>query len=85
MTEKYEYKCIVYQEALLGSILLGESKVDPDRFGDFLNRHAAQGWRVRTMERENRRTLLFFNREAFLVVLERPMGGGVRLNENSSF
>lgn len=81
MTDKFEYKCIIYQEALLGSILLGESKVDPDRFTDFLNRHAAQGWRVRAMERENRRTLLFFNREAFLVVLERPFGGSALAND----
>jgi hypothetical protein len=74
MTQKYEYKTVIYQEPLLGSILLGEAKVDPERFTDFLNRNAAQGWRVRTMERENRRALLFFNREAFLVVLEREVG-----------
>jgi hypothetical protein len=73
MSQKYEYKAIVYQEPLLGSILLGESKIDPERFSDFLNRNAAQGWRVRTMERENRRALLLFNREAFLVVLEREV------------
>lgn len=71
--QKYEYKTIIYQEPLLGSILLGEAKVDPERLTDFLNRNAAQGWRVRTMERENRRALLFFNREAFLIVLEREI------------
>ena len=35
---------------MLGSLLLGASKVDPVRFTDFLNKNAAQGWRVVTME-----------------------------------
>ncbi|MCB1747481.1 MAG: DUF4177 domain-containing protein [Gammaproteobacteria bacterium] len=69
-----EYKVIIYQEGLLGSVVLGQSKVDPERFSDFLNRHAAEGWRVVTMEREARRTLLFWQREAFMVVLERARG-----------
>ncbi len=66
-----EYKVVLYREGMLGSLFLGSSKVDPERFSDFLNRNADQGWRVVTMEREERRMLLFFNREAFLVVLER--------------
>ncbi len=73
MAQKYEYKTVIYQESLLGSVLLGESKVAPERLTDFLNRHAAQGWRVRTLERENRRALLFFNREAFVILLEREL------------
>jgi hypothetical protein len=68
---KYEYKTIIYSEGLIGSILLGESKVDPERLTETLNDYGRQGWRVVTMERENRRSLLFFNREAFLIVLER--------------
>lgn len=66
-----EYKVIIYQEGLIGSLFFGQSKVDPERFTDFLNRHARDGWRVVTMERESRRTLLFWEREAFMVVLER--------------
>jgi hypothetical protein len=71
MTQTREYKVILYREGMLGSLILGSSKVDPERFSDFLNRNAAQGWRVVTMEKEIRRMLLFFKREAFLVVLER--------------
>lgn len=71
---KYEYKTIIYSEGLLGSILLGESKVDPERLTETLNEYGRQGWRVVTMERENRRSLLLFNREAFLIVLERQLG-----------
>lgn len=68
-----EYKVILYREGLIGSIFLGESRVDPVRFSGFLNEHAGQGWRVVTMERETRRELLFFKRESFLVILERDM------------
>ena len=66
-----EYKVVIYQEALLGSLVLGQSKVDPIRFSAFLNDNAADGWRVVTMEKEIRRMLLFFKREAFMVVMER--------------
>lgn len=66
-----EYKVVLYREGMLGSLFLGSSKVDPIRFTDFLNRNADQGWRVVTMEKETRRMLLFFEREAFLVVMER--------------
>lgn len=71
---KYEYKTVIYSEGLIGSILLGESKVDPERLTEMLNEYGRQGWRVVTMERENRRSLLVFNREAFLIVLERQIG-----------
>jgi hypothetical protein len=66
-----EYKVVIYQEGVLGSFLLGQSKVNPVKFSTFLNANAAEGWSVVTMEREIRRMLLFFKREAFLVVLQR--------------
>ncbi|MEY5025768.1 MAG: hypothetical protein RLZZ244_1296 [Verrucomicrobiota bacterium] len=66
-----EYKAVIYQESMLGSLVLGESKVDPVRLTEFLNRHASQGWEVKTMEREIRRMLLFFKREALVFILER--------------
>lgn len=66
-----QYQVVIYQEGLLGSLFLGQSKVDPERFSEFLNRQAEKGWRVVTMEREIRRTLLLWSREAFLVVMER--------------
>jgi Domain of unknown function (DUF4177) len=66
-----EYKAVVYREGMLGSLLLGGSKVDPERFSEFLNKNAAQGWRVVTMEKDVRRMLLFWSREAYLVIMER--------------
>lgn len=66
-----QYKVIIYQEGMLGSLLLGASKVDPVRFTDFLNKNAAQGWRVVTMEKDIRRMLLLWRREGYVVVMER--------------
>jgi len=66
-----EYKVTLYQEGMLGSLLLGASKVDPEKFSDFLNRNAREGWRVITMEKDIRRMLLFWSRESYLVIMER--------------
>ena len=66
-----EYKVVIYQEGMLGSLLLDGSKVDPIRFSEFLNAQAQQGWRVQTMEKDIRRMLLFFKREAYVVVMGR--------------
>lgn len=71
MTQKFEYKVVIYRESMLGSLFLAGSKVDPLKFSDFLNKNGEEGWEVTTMEREIRRMLLFFKREAFLVVLKR--------------
>lgn len=68
-----DYRVVIYREGMLGSIFLGASKVNPERFANFLNEHASEGYKVITMERESRRTLLFFKREAFLVVMEKDI------------
>ena len=73
MTQKFEYKVAIYREGLLGSLFLGSSKVDPVKFSEFLNKNGAEGWEVITMEREIRRMLLFFSREAFLVVMKKAV------------
>lgn len=72
--QKYEYKVVLYREPLLGSILLGGARVNPERFSNFLNSNAEDGWEVVTMEKESRRELLFFKREAFLTVMQREAG-----------
>ncbi|MBP9955757.1 DUF4177 domain-containing protein [Geopseudomonas guangdongensis] len=66
-----EYKVTLYQEGMLGSLLLGASKVDPEKFSAFLNRNAREGWKVITMEKDIRRMLLFWSRESYLVIMER--------------
>lgn len=69
-TKMKQYKVVIYQEGMLGSMLLGSSKVDPVRFTDFLNKNASQGWRVVTMEKDIRRMLLR-KREAYLDIMEK--------------
>lgn len=69
--QKYEYKVTIYREPLLGSIFLGGSRVNPVRYSEFLNKNAVEGWEVVTMERESRRELIFFSREAFLTIMKR--------------
>lgn len=66
-----EYKVVIYQEGMLGSLVLGASKVNPIRFTEFLNANAADGWRVVTMEKDIRRMLLLWKREAFIVIMAR--------------
>lgn len=66
-----EYKAVVYQEGMISSILLGSAKVDPERLSRFLNDNAREGWRVITMEKDIRRTLLLWTREAYLIIMER--------------
>lgn len=68
-----QYKVVIYREGMLGSLFFGASKVDPVRFSEFLNKNAAEGWRVVTMEKDVRRMLLVSKREAYLVVLERDV------------
>jgi hypothetical protein len=66
-----EYKVVIYQESTLGSLVLGDSKVNPVKFSEFLNKYSAKGWSVKTMEKDIRRMLLFWNKEAYVVVLGR--------------
>ena len=68
---QYEYKVGIYRENMLGSLFLAGSKVDPIKFSNFLNLNGEEGWEVVAMEREIRRMLLFFKREAFLVIMKR--------------
>ncbi len=68
-----EYKIFLYAESAISSILFNSAKVNPRRLTEALNKEAREGWVVKAMERENRRTALFFSREAFLFVLEREL------------
>jgi hypothetical protein len=74
MRDVFEYKVVIYREPLLGSIFLGGSRVDPVRYSEFLNDNGKDGWEAITMERETRRELIFFKREAFLTIMKRRKG-----------
>ncbi|MEM7529925.1 MAG: DUF4177 domain-containing protein [Pseudomonadota bacterium] len=68
---------VIYREGLLSSLFFGAAKLNADRFTDFLNDYAIRGWRVVSMEKDVRRLLLLFTREAYVVILERPVGRGL--------
>lgn len=69
-----EYKAVIYQEGMLGSLLLGQSKINPVKFSEFLNINAKQGWEVVTMEKDIRRMLLLWKREGYVVILKKEKG-----------
>ena len=66
-----EYKVFLYAENAFSAILLGGGKVNPVKLTQALNAQAREGWTVKTVERESRRTALFWSREAFMFILER--------------
>ena len=70
---KKECRVVIYKEGLLGSLFFGEAKADPDKMSQFLSSYTREGWEVKTMSVERRRTALFWSREAYLFVLERPL------------
>jgi hypothetical protein len=69
-----EYKAVIYQEGMFGSLILGQSKVNPVRFSEFLNDNARDGWEVVTMEKDIRRMLLLWKREGYVVIMKREKG-----------
>jgi len=68
---KKEYKVVIYREGFWGSLILGASKINPIRFTEFLNNNAQDGWRVVTMDKDHQRLMLFFRREAYVVIMEK--------------
>ncbi len=66
-----EYKVVLYAEGLFSSIFLASGKVNPAKLTEALNAYASEGWEVKTMEKELRRTFLFFTRETLVFILER--------------
>ncbi|WEF30226.1 DUF4177 domain-containing protein [Klebsiella aerogenes] len=70
---KKECRVVIYKEGILGSMVFGESKADPDKMSRFLTEYTQQGWEVKAMSVERRRTALFWSREAYLFVLERAI------------
>ena len=69
-----EYKAVIYQEGMFGSLLFGQLKVNPVRFSEFLNNNASDGWEVVTMEKDIRRMLLLWKREGYVVIMKREKG-----------
>lgn len=66
------YRVAIFQEKGFLTYFFG-GKIDPIRFAEFLNTHASEGYRVVTIEREIRRAMLVFKKEAMVCVLEKDI------------
>jgi hypothetical protein len=49
-----EYKIVIYREGFLLATLFGAANIKPIKFSNFLNENAKDGWKVRTMEKDNK-------------------------------
>ena len=66
-----EYKVIHIVEGGLGTIFLGASGLPLKKMEDVLNREAAEGWQVVFQLVEQKRFMLFWQREAVIITLGR--------------
>jgi hypothetical protein len=69
-----EYKVIHVVEGGCGTLLLGSSGLPLKKLESTLNKEASSGWQVVFQVIENKRFLLFWNREAIIVTLGRKLG-----------
>jgi hypothetical protein len=66
-----EYKVIYIVEGACGTLLLGSSGLPIKKLEAILNEEAAQGWEVVFQIIEQKRMLLFWQREAIVMTLGR--------------
>jgi hypothetical protein len=74
MNNYNEYKVIHVVEGGCGTLLLGSSGLPLKKLESTLNTEASSGWQVVFQVIENKRFLLFWNREAIIVTLGRKLG-----------
>ncbi len=66
-----EYKVIHIVEGGLGTIFFGASGIPIKKMQDILNREAKEGWQVIFQLVEQKRFMLFWQREAVIITLGR--------------
>lgn len=71
MTAFREYKILHVVEGGCGTIFLGASGLPLEKLESELNKHAKEGWQVVFQIIEQKRFLLFWQREAVIVTLGR--------------
>jgi hypothetical protein len=70
---RYDYQVRIVSEGALGTILVGKSKVNPEKLAGALNDMARQGYRCTFQVLERRRMLLFWSRESVICTFERAL------------
>ena len=66
-----KYKVEVVKEGALGTILVGSSKLPVEKMEEVLNRYGADDWNLDFMVVEQHRLLLFWQREAAVMVFSK--------------
>jgi len=70
---KKQFKIEVITEGALGTLFLGASKLPVNKMEEVMNRYGADGWDVSFMLIEQKRFLLFWNREAAIITFSKEV------------
>ena len=68
-----QFKVEVVTEGLIGSLLLGASKLPVEKMEEVMNDYGRRGWDVSFMLIEKKRLLLFWEREAAIITFSRSV------------
>lgn len=71
-TRARQYRVEIVVEGVIGTLLLGASKLSPAKLEKVMNRLSSEGWEFEFMAIESRRMLLFWQREAVILTFSRP-------------
>lgn len=66
-----EFKVEVVTEGAIGTLFLGASKLPVAKMENVMNRYGSEGWDVSFMLVEQKRFLLFWQREAAIITFSR--------------
>lgn len=75
---EYEYKVIDVADGSLSSALLREGRIETAVLEAYLNAMAAEGWRLKFMEKVLQRHVVVADRETLMITFERPVPEGDR-------
>ncbi len=64
-----QYKVVEIHEGVLGTLLLGSSKLPVKEIEKEINKYAADGWNVVFQVIESKRVFLFWQRESMILTL----------------
>jgi Na+/glutamate symporter len=68
-----EYKIEVVVEGALGTLFLGASKLPITKMEEVLNQYGASDWNLEFMVVEQKRFMLFWQREAAIITFSREI------------
>jgi hypothetical protein len=75
---EYEYKVIDVADGALSSALLGDGRIETDVLEAYINAMAAEGWRMKFMEKVLQRHVLVAERETLMITFERRIPEEIR-------